>query len=143
MALSVSAHFVPSLVTHIKRHRGIVAVVEDDHSVNHAICRLLSAAGFEVRAFESGEALLMDDALANHRCLIIDAELPGISGFQLYRKLQRNGLRVPVVVVTAHDDNEHREEASSIGAAAYFSKPFSSAAFLTAVMNATTLTEER
>ena len=130
-------------MTHITRHHGVVAVVEDDHSVNHAICRLLSAAGFEVRAFESGEALLMDEALRDHRCLIIDAELPGISGFQLYRELRRGGLRVPVVVVTAHDDAEHREEASSLGAVAYFSKPFSSAAFLTAVINATKSTEER
>jgi FixJ family two-component response regulator len=129
-------------VAHIRRHHGIVAVVEDDHSVNHAICRLLSAAGFEVRAFESGEALLMDETVRDHRCLILDAELPGMSGFQVYRKLQLSGLRVPFVVVTAHDDAEHRAEASSLGAAAYFSKPFSSAAFLSAVIEATASSEE-
>jgi FixJ family two-component response regulator len=124
-------------VPHISRHRGIVAVVEDDHSVNHSICRLLSAAGFEVRAFESGEALLLDERVREHRCLIIDAELPGVSGFQLYRKLHLSGLRVPLVVVTAHDDAEHRAEAAQLGAVAYFSKPFSSAAFLNAVIGAT------
>lgn len=118
------------------RHHGIVAVVEDDHSVNHAICRLLRAAGVEARAFESGEALLMDDRIRDHRCLIIDAELPGISGFQLYRTLRCNGVRIPVVVVTAHDDAEHRAQAAEVGAASYFSKPFSSAAFLAAVMDA-------
>jgi FixJ family two-component response regulator len=123
-------------VGHIRKHRRIVAVVEDDHSVNHAICRLLSAAGFEVRAFESGEALLLNEMVQEHHCLIIDAELPGISGFQLYRKLHLSGLRVPLIVVTAHDDAEHREEAAKLGAAAYFSKPFSSAAFLNAVMDA-------
>ena len=117
-------------------------MVEDDHSVNHAICRLLSAAGFEVRAFESGEALLMDATVRDHHCLILDAELPGISGFQLYRKLQLSGLRIPFVVVTAHDDAEHRAEASNLGATAYFSKPFSSTAFLTAVIEATARAKE-
>lgn len=124
------------LVAHIRRHHGIVAVVEDDHSVNHAICRLLSAAGFEVRSFESGEALLMDGAVREHRCLVLDAELPGISGFQLYKKLQLTGSPIPVVIVTAHDDAEHRAEASTLGAAAYFTKPFSSTAFVKAVIDA-------
>ncbi len=130
-------------VGHIKKHRGIVAVVEDDHSVNHSMCRLLSAAGFEARAFDSGEALLMDERVREHRCLIVDAELPGISGFELYRKLQLNGVRVPLVVVTAHDDSEHRDEASKLGATAYFSKPFSSAAFIDAVIEASGESQDR
>lgn len=111
-------------------------MVEDDHSVNHAICRLLSAAGFEVRAYESGEAALMDESVRDQRCLVVDAELPGISGFQLYRQLQRLGIVVPLIVVTAHDDTEHRAEAARLGATAYFSKPFSSAAFLGAIIKA-------
>lgn len=111
-------------------------MVEDDHSVNHAIVRLLSAAGFEVRSYESGEAALMDESVRDQRCLVIDAELPGISGFQLYRQLQLRGVVVPLIVVTAHDDAEHRAEASSLGAAAYFPKPFSSAAFLGAIIKA-------
>lgn len=123
-------------MAHNIRNHGIVAVVEDDHSLNHAICRLLRAAGFDVRAFESGEALLMDASLHEHRCVIVDVELPGISGFQLSRTLKRNGMRVPIVVVTAHDDAEHRAQAASVGAASYFPKPFSSAAFLAAVIDA-------
>lgn len=78
----------------------------------------------------------MDDMVRDYRCLIVDVELPGISGFQLYRKLQLSGVRVPLIVITAHDDAEHRAEASSLGAGAYFAKPFSSATFLNAVVKA-------
>jgi FixJ family two-component response regulator len=124
-------------VDHNRRNRGLVALVEDDHSVSRAISRLLSRAGFETRTFERGEALLLDDMAREYRCLIFDFESPGRSALQLYRTLQMSGVRAPLVVVTAHNDAESRAEAAELGAVAYFLKPFSTTAFLNAVIVAT------
>lgn len=119
------------------QHRGEIIVVEDDHSVNRAIRRLLQAAGFRARAFESSEALLIEE-LAEQRadCFVIDMHLPGMSGIELYLKLHESGINAPVVIMTAHDDASHRRSATQIGAAAYVTKPFSNRALLAAVTTA-------
>ena len=113
-------------------HRGHIVVVEDDPSVKQAIGRLLDAAGFSARIFESAEELLAHEGPAAD-CLVLDANLPGISGFDLHRKLAKAGFRGPVVVISAHDDALHRRAAQEIGAAAYLIKPFSSVSLIEAV----------
>lgn len=120
----------------MKEHRGSVVVVEDDYSVNHAISRLLEAAGFHALQFESAEALLNDNLAQTADCLILDIHLPGMSGFDLHKTLRERGLSAPVIVVTAHDDFQHRHRARAIGAVAYLTKPFTSAALIDAVRNA-------
>ena len=72
-------------------------------------------------------------------CLILDIELPGISGLELYRTLTRSGLTTPAIFVTAHDGQNMRDEAERLGAANYLTKPFSGRALLTAVAEATGL----
>lgn len=125
-------------------HRGEIIVVEDDHSVNRAIKRLLQAAGFRARTFESSEALLVEQ-LEDQRadCFVLDMHLPGMSGVELYGKLREAGIQAPVVIITAHDDATHRHFATQIGAAAYITKPFSNRALLTAVSTAIVSSEQK
>jgi FixJ family two-component response regulator len=113
-----------------------ITIVEDDCSVNLALSRLLEAAGFAVRSFTSGGALLADDAACNADCLVLDVHLPDMNGFDLQRQLAAAGSSAPVVVITAHDDPMHRRAARDIGAFAYLSKPFSSASLVDAVSRA-------
>ena len=117
----------------MQAHRGNIVVVEDDPSVNHAVGRLLEAAGFRARTFESAEALLRDEAAHMADCLVLDVHLPGMSGLELRRKLSDAGVSAPFVIITAHDDPGCRRAATEIGATAYLTKPFSSLSLIEAV----------
>ena len=125
-------------------HRGEIIVVEDDHSVNRAIKRLLQAAGFRARTFESSEELLGEELEDQHAdCFVLDMHLPGMSGVELYGRLRDSGIRAPIVIITAHDDANHRRFATQIGAAAYITKPFTNHTLLTAVAAAILASEHK
>ena len=114
-----------------------ILIVEDDPSVNLAVCRLLEAAGFKTRGFVSASALLADRGAQEADCLVLDVHLPEMTGFDLQRRLAASGFKAPVVVITAHDDPMHRRAAREIGAYAYLTKPFSSLSLVEAVVHAT------
>ena len=113
-----------------------ITIVEDDHSVNLAVSRLLETAGFTTRCFTSAGALLSDHNAHKADCLVLDVHLPDMTGFELQRRLAAAGSTTPVVVITAHDDPMHRRAAREIGACAYLIKPFSSLALVDAVKRA-------
>lgn len=128
----------------MQEHRGEIIVVEDDHSVNRAIKRLLQAAGFRARTFESSEELLVEEIEDQQAdCFILDMHLPGMSGAELYGRLRESGISAPVVIITAHDDANHRHFATQIGAAAYITKPFTNRTLLTAVSAAIVASEHK
>jgi len=100
-----------------------IVVVDDDEDMNHAIQRLLNAAGFGAATFRSAESLLEQGAGATADCLVVDIHLPGMSGFELCRRLKQDGAEAPVIFITAYDDPANRAEAEASGAAGYFAKP--------------------
>ena len=101
-----------------------IVVVDDDAGMNQAIKRLLNAAGFRALTFPSAEALLQDGSADTAACLVLDINLPGLSGFELSRRLQQNGTHSPVIFVTAYDDPASLAQAVDLGASAYLTKPF-------------------
>ena len=113
-----------------------ITIVEDDGSVILAVSRLLEAAGFHTRCFQSAGALLSDRDAYKADCLVLDVHLPDMTGFELQRRLAAAGSTTPVVVITAHDDAMHRRAAREIGAYAYLIKPFSSTSLVDAVTRA-------
>lgn len=112
-------------------------MVDDDAEMNQAIKRLLNAAGFSALTFESAEALLGAGMAANASCLVLDVHLPGLSGFELHRKLKEKGFAIPVIFITAYDDPGSQAQAKDAGAIALFTKPFPGKSLLTAIFNAT------
>ena len=108
-------------------------IVEDDDSVRRAVERVLQAAGYLTRAFASGEALLAASTAPDAACLVLDINLPGVSGFELYARIAESGRPAPVVFITAHDSATSRETAARSGAQAYLLKPFSGRELLAAV----------
>ena len=104
--------------------------------MNQAIERLLTAAGFRAVTFTSAEALLEAGIVHRAACLVLDIHLPGLSGFELNRRLVENGTRPPVIFVTAYDEPESQAEAIEAGAIAYFIKPFSGKTLVTAITRA-------
>jgi FixJ family two-component response regulator len=116
-----------------------IVIVEDDASVRQAIERILHAAGHNTKWYESAEAVVDVEAAMTADCLILDIELPGMSGLELYRTLKRSGLTTPAIFVTALNGHNMRDETERLGAANYLTKPFSGRALLTAVDEATNL----
>ena len=110
-----------------------IVVVEDDAHMNQALGRLLKVAGFEVLAFTSPEDLLASGAAGRAGCLIFDIQLPGISGFELLRRVREGGAVAPVIFITAHETEDGRQRACDVGAAGYFTKPFERKALLAAI----------
>jgi FixJ family two-component response regulator len=101
-----------------------IALIEDDPGMLQGLNRLLSAHGFRVQTFASAESFL--DDIANHEvdCLILDVHLGGISGIELQRRLTSSGRGLPVIFMTAIDDEATRQEALDAGCIAYLRKPF-------------------
>ena len=102
-----------------------VVLVVDDASMSCALERILRLAGYAPKTFSTAEALLEDKSACEADCLVLDVHLPGLTGFELYKKLGCGSKAPPVIFITAYDEQESRSHAGTIGAAAYFTKPFS------------------
>jgi FixJ family two-component response regulator len=116
-----------------------VVLIEDDGGVRQAIGRILHGSGYEVDAYESAEALLASLAGAalwsSCRCLVCDVRLPGVSGFELHRRLCEQGPVPAWIFITAHDDPALHRQAERDGAA-YLLKPFEGRSLLALVAQA-------
>lgn len=113
-----------------------IVVVEDDASMSKAIARILRAGGHQATVFSSAELALEDDVTSTADCLVLDIELPGMSGFELYRQVTQRGDKPPAIFITAHDEPTIREEAERLHASSFHPKPFSGRVLLDAVAQA-------
>jgi FixJ family two-component response regulator len=110
-----------------------IYVIDDDESVRKAFKRLLRSVNFEAETFASAEEFLKSQKPKKNSCIIIDIRMPGLTGFDLQRKLTAQGSRVPILVISASDDTQIREQARELGAVAFFRKPIDDQALLDAI----------
>jgi FixJ family two-component response regulator len=110
-----------------------IAVVDDDPSVLKALRRLLRVRALDARTYGSGQEFLaaLPDGLPE--CLIVDLQMPEMSGVELQQHLVRNDIRIPTIVITAHGDPGARERCEAAGAIAFLLKPLQDTALLTAI----------
>jgi FixJ family two-component response regulator len=113
--------------------RPVIATVEDDRRVRQSILSVLESAGYEGVPFESAEAFLDAGSLSRFGCVIADVRLPGVSGVELQERIRQEEPRMPVIFITAHDDDDIREQALRGGAVAFMRKPFDVAALVETV----------
>ena len=111
----------------------MIYVIDDDESVRKAFKRLLRSVNLEVETFSSAEEFLKTQKSDKNGCIIIDIRMPGLTGFDLQRKLKAQGDRIPVIVISASDDAEIREQARELGAVAFFRKPIDDQALIDAI----------
>lgn len=116
------------------RHR--IAVVDDDHSVRKALCRLLRSFGIEAKAYESGKEFLEALRSTLPDCVVLDLRMPDMSGLELQRRLADAGVRLPTVVITGHDEPGMRSKCLAAGASTYLRKPLDEKALLLAIEDA-------
>jgi FixJ family two-component response regulator len=100
-----------------------IVVIEDDADQRTALGRVLRAGGFEVSSYPSAENFLASPMPAA-LCLVIDVQLEGMSGLDLLHWLRAAGSRLPVIMITASDDDDVHRKARQLGCVAYLRKPF-------------------
>ena len=101
--------------------------------MSRMLCRVIRAAGFEVVSFGSAEAFLDSHRTPNVACLILDMNLPGISGIELYQQLKDSGLTIPTIFISGKGPEDVQQRALRAGAVGFFRKPFSIDSLLTTV----------
>ena len=105
--------------------RLFVALIDDDESVRESLRDLLGELGYEIRAFASAEEFLASDHMDQTKCLILDVALPGMSGPELQKELQRRGRDFPIIFITARTDETIRSRLVGTGAVDVVFKPLS------------------
>jgi FixJ family two-component response regulator len=113
-----------------------VAVVDDDESVRKALRRLLRSLGLDVETFATAEDFLTSLEHHSPACLLLDVRMPGMSGLELQEHLASAGRRIPIVFITAHEDEQARLQALAGGATDFLQKPFDEQALRDAVAKA-------
>ena len=96
--------------------------MDDDESVCRSLGRLLRTAGFQSVSYPSAEDFLGDSKRPKFDFLVLDLQLPGISGIELSRRLSGVNDSTPILFITAQDDEELQARAEASGCAAFFRK---------------------
>jgi FixJ family two-component response regulator len=108
----------------MQARRIVVAVVDDDPSMLRATQELLDAHGFRAAAFPSAEEFLASEMATQVDFLLLDIHLNGMSGIELQRQLKDSQSKIPVIFMTALDDEFMRQQAVETGCVACLRKPF-------------------
>lgn len=116
------------------RSSATIYVVDDDEAVRDSLRIMLEARGFGVRSFQSGEEFLEALGPAMDGCVLLDVNMPGLSGFDVQQRLRGSGL--PIIVVTGHGDVPSAVRAMKAGAVDFVEKPFSDEVILDAIARA-------
>jgi len=116
-----------------------ISVIDDDPSMARMLQRVITAAGFDVVSFASAEEFLSSAALADSACLILDVNLPGMSGIDLQQHLHDAGREIPIIFISAQADEIIKQRVLECGALGFFNKPFSIDSLLATVRALPTL----
>ncbi|MDW6024253.1 response regulator [Mesorhizobium sp. BAC0120] len=113
-----------------------MAVVEDDASMLRSIQRLLAVEGFNVEAYESAEAFLGRHSTSQVDCMVLDIQLPKMSGLELRGRLTTMSSDLPIIFITAIEEEAVRKAAAQLGCVAYLRKPFPPETLIAAISDA-------
>lgn len=117
----------------------LIAVIDDEEAVRRALLRLLRGENYRVEAFESAAMFLDFLSKEKPHCVILDLQMPNMSGIELQRRMLELDLHLPVIVITAHDQADLHQRCLALGAQRYFCKPLDATELLDAVRAAITL----
>jgi len=113
-----------------------IAIVDDDPFVLKGLTRLLRARAIHARTYGSAKEFLAALPGGLPRCLILDLQMPEMSGLELLQHLTRSGIKIPTIVITAHGDIGVRERCESAGATAFLLKPVQDTSLFAAIDDA-------
>jgi two-component system OmpR family response regulator len=102
-----------------------VLVVDDEESITQLVSTVLRYEGFAVETAGDGRAALRSARTFRPDLVVLDVMLPDLDGFEVYRRIEGDSARVPVLFLTARDSTEDRVHGLTLGADDYMGKPFS------------------
>jgi FixJ family two-component response regulator len=117
--------------------KSLVQIVEDDEAIRDSLKLLLEARGYHVETFGSGADFFGKGDPARSKCVILDVNLPGESGFEVLARLRQHGLSTPAIFVSGRSTSAIRAQAVLAQAVAFFDKPVPPAELLGAIAKAT------
>src|SRR5215470_18556045 len=108
---------------HMRESDAVIAIVDDDPSVRRGLQRLIRSAGWKAETFASAQEFLARPRTAFPSCLVLDLQLPGLSGLDLQKRMTEVDLGVPIVFLTGHGDIPASVRAMKAGAVEFLTKP--------------------
>jgi len=113
----------------------VIHVVDDDAALRDSLGMLLECEGFAVRLYESASAFMHDAAPDATDCLLVDMYMPGMRGLELVERLRKDGMTIPVIIMTAVPDPWLKDAVQRIGAI-LLEKPFRDGELMSCVAQA-------
>jgi len=114
----------------------MVFIVDDDESVRKSIARLVKSIGLNAETFPSPQSFLDREPYNGPCCLVLDVRMPGMSGIDLQRELEKSGLFLPVIFITGYGTVPMSVQAMKNGAVDFLPKPFKDQDLLNAIQQA-------
>jgi DNA-binding NtrC family response regulator len=114
----------------------LVCIIDDELAVRESLSDLLESVGLKARAFASANEFLTKSSLEVPSCLVLDVQLPGMSGLELQQQLRNGDTQIPIVFMTGYGDIPTSVRAMKAGAIEFLTKPFRDQDLLSAVNHA-------
>jgi FixJ family two-component response regulator len=111
----------------------LISIVDDDDAHRSSLENLIRSVGLRAQGFSSAEAFLSSTHAHDTRCLVLDLRMPGMSGPALQRQMAVANSHIPIIFITAHEDDSQRSQALEAGAVAFLHKPFYEEELLNAI----------
>ena len=115
---------------------GLVFIVDDDRGTRESLKNLIRSAGLSAQTFSSAQEFLAAERPKGPSCLVLDVELPGLSGLDLQQELAKAGVRTPIIFITGHGDIPTSVRAIKAGALEFLTKPVNREDLLHAIQQA-------
>jgi FixJ family two-component response regulator len=120
----------------MRQSNAMIAIVDDDPSVREGLESLIRSAGWRVETFASAQEFLARPRAEAPCCLILDLQLPGLSGLDLQKRMAEVELEIPIVFLTGHGNIPASVQAMKAGAVEFLTKPFDEEELLQAIREA-------
>ena len=114
----------------------LISVIDDDESMLDALGGLLRLLGFNVETYKSSEEFIESGLVHSPSVILTDIHMPGLSGIDLKRWLDKRAYSIPVIMITARSDPRVQEQALASGAVCLLRKPFDAEALMTCLKRA-------
>src|SRR5262252_1238170 len=107
----------------LREPEAVIAIVDDDPSVQRGLQRLVRSAGWKAETFVSAQEFLARSRAESPNCVLLDLQLPGLSGLDLQKRMAEVGLEIPIVFLTGHGNIPASVQAMKAGAVQFLTKP--------------------
>jgi FixJ family two-component response regulator len=108
-----------------RENASTVAVIDDDNDVGEVLGGLLETMGYQVETYRSGKQFLSDAKYDRLACLVVDQNMPQMTGLQMIERLSKQGVSIPALLITGAHDPEVERKAAALGVMTVLEKPMS------------------